>query len=49
VRGRRHPLVTRILKLLFAMMTALVVVVFLCALFHWTVLALPRLLVPGWL
>lgn len=41
--------VTRILKLLFAMMTALVVVVFLCALFPWTVLALPRLLVPGWL
>jgi tripartite ATP-independent transporter DctM subunit len=41
--------VTSILKLLLVMMTALVVVVFLCAMIPWTVLILPRLLVPGWL
>lgn len=41
--------VTRILKLLFAMMTALAVVILLTALLPPIVLALPRLLVPAWL
>jgi len=41
--------VTRITRLLFVMMTALVAVLLLSALVPWTVLALPRLLVPAWL
>jgi len=41
--------VTRILKLLFVMMTALVVIILLSALLPPLVLALPRLLVPAWL
>ena len=41
--------VTRILKLLFVMMTALVAVVLMSALLPPIVLALPRLLVPAWL
>jgi TRAP-type C4-dicarboxylate transport system permease large subunit len=41
--------VTRILKLLFVMMTALVVIILLSALLPAIVLTLPRLLVPAWL
>jgi tripartite ATP-independent transporter DctM subunit len=39
----------RIQKLLHIMMIPLLVVIFLCALAPWTVLALPKLLVPSWL
>jgi len=41
--------VTRILKLLHIMMIAIVVIIIVCALVPWTVLAIPRLLVPKWL
>lgn len=41
--------VTRVLKILQVMMLPLVAVVLLCALVPWIVMALPRLLVPGWL
>jgi len=41
--------VTSILRLLFVMMTALVVIILLSALLPPIVLALPRLLVPAWL
>ena len=41
--------VTRILKLLHLMMIAIIVIIVVCALVPWTVLALPRLLVPRWL
>ena len=39
----------RIQKLLHIMMIPLLIVIFLCALFPWTVLILPKLLVPNWL
>ena len=39
----------RIQKLLHIMMIPILIVVFLCALMPWTVLALPKLLVPKWL
>ena len=39
----------RIQKLLHIMMIPILIVVFLCALMPWTVLALPKLLVPSWL
>ena len=41
--------VTRILKLLHIMMIAIIVIIVLCALVPWTVLLIPRLLVPRWL
>ena len=41
--------VTRILKLLFVMMSALLVIILLSALLPAIVLTLPRLLVPAWL
>ena len=41
--------VTRILKLLHIMMIAIIVIIIVCALVPWTVLAIPRLLVPKWL
>jgi len=44
----RIPL-SRIQKLLHLMMIPILVVYFLCALAPWTVLAIPRLLVPAWL
>jgi len=40
---------SRIQKLLHLMMIPILVVCFLCALAPWTVLAIPRLLVPAWL
>ena len=40
---------SRIQKLLHLMMLPILVVCFLCALAPWTVLAIPRLLVPAWL
>ncbi len=40
--------VTRILKLLHVMMIAIIVIILVCALVPWTVLAIPRLLVPKW-
>jgi tripartite ATP-independent transporter DctM subunit len=40
---------TSIQKLLHIMMIPILIVCLLCALFPWTVLALPRLLVPNWL
>jgi tripartite ATP-independent transporter DctM subunit len=40
---------TRIQKLLFIMMIPILIVVVLCSFLPWTVLALPRLLVPHWL
>jgi TRAP-type C4-dicarboxylate transport system permease large subunit len=40
---------TSIQKLLHIMMIPILIVCILCALFPWTVLALPRLLVPNWL
>jgi tripartite ATP-independent transporter DctM subunit len=39
----------RVQKLLHIMMIPILIVVFLCALMPWTVLALPKLLVPKWL
>lgn len=39
----------RVQKLLHIMMIPILLVVFLCALVPWTVLALPKLLVPSWL
>ncbi len=41
--------VTRILKLLHVMMIAIFVIIILCAMVPWTVLAIPKLLVPKWL
>lgn len=41
--------VTRILKLLHLMMIPIFLVVVACALVPWLVLAIPRILVPGWL
>jgi len=40
---------TRIQKLLHIMMIPILIVVILCSFLPWTVLALPRLLVPHWL
>jgi hypothetical protein len=39
----------RIQMLLHLMMIPLLIVIILCALMPWTVLLLPRLLVPNWL
>jgi hypothetical protein len=39
----------KIQKLLHIMMIPLLIVIVLCALAPWTVLALPKLLVPKWL
>jgi hypothetical protein len=39
----------KIQKLLHIMMIPLLIVIILCALMPWTVLLLPRLLVPNWL
>jgi hypothetical protein len=39
----------RVQKLLHIMMIPILIVVFLCSLMPWTVLALPKLLVPNWL
>jgi C4-dicarboxylate transporter DctM subunit len=40
--------VTRILKLLHIMMIAIIVIILICAMVPWTVLAIPKLLVPKW-
>ena len=39
----------RIQKLLHIMMVPILIVIVLCAVMPWTVLILPRLLVPNWL
>ncbi len=38
----------RILELLHVMMVAIIVIIVVCALVPWTVLAIPRLLLPRW-
>ena len=47
-RGRRYSAIAHP-ELLHLMMIPILVVCFRCALAPWTVLAIPRLLVPAWL